>query len=246
MAIDIRTPNINAQTEAGRLEQIRSYLYQISEQLNWAFSTVETNISTVTQQSEQFAQTGAKSSSLEEDPLSNFNSVKALIIKSADIVEAYSEAIKKKLEGLYVASGDFGSYKEEVTQIITENEKGIRRDFYNKQEIDLDLDKLRDEFIESNAYIHQGLLEYDAATGKAVYGLEIGQEDTKNGEKIFDKFARFTADRLSFFDSNDVEVAYISDYKLFITSAEIKGMLTHGGYDIDSSDGIAYLWKGRG
>lgn len=242
MAIDIRTPNINAPTESGRLEQIRSYLYQISEQLNWAFSTVETNISTSTQQS---VQTGAKTSTPEEEALSNFNSLKALIIKSADIVNAYSEEIKKKLEGLYVASGDFGSYKEEVTQIITENEKGIRRDFYNKQEIDLNLDGLRDEFIESNAYIHQGLLEYDATTGKAVYGLEIGQEDTKNGEKIFYKFARFTADRLSFYDSNDYEVAYISDYKLFIETAEIKGLLTHGGYDIDSSDGIAYLWKGR-
>ena len=70
MAIDIRTPNINAPTESGRLEQIRSYLYQISEQLNWAFNTVETDISTVTQQS---VQTGAKASTPEEEALSNFN-----------------------------------------------------------------------------------------------------------------------------------------------------------------------------
>ena len=41
MGLDIRLPNITATTDAGKLEQIRSYLYQFAEQLNWALKTFE-------------------------------------------------------------------------------------------------------------------------------------------------------------------------------------------------------------
>lgn len=241
MSIDIPRPNINAPTEAGRLEQVRSYLYQMAEQLNWALNTVETNITNAaTEASKQTSKAPSP-----EEVQTNFNSIKSLIIKSADIVDEYYEQINKRLEGIYVAQSEFGEYTEETSATITENSKNITLAFEDIQEISSALESIRNEYIETNAYIKTGILYYDSVSGAAVYGLEIGQTNTIDGEDVFDKFARFTADRLSFYDSNDVEVAYISDYKLFITNAEIKGTLTHGGYDIDSSDGLAYMWKGR-
>lgn len=241
MPINIPLPNINAPTEAARLEQVRSYLYKVAEQLNWAFNTVESNIASLPKES-------APSTSAPKTPeevQSNFNSIKSLIIKSADIVDEYYEKISKRLEGLYVASGEFGEYKEKTSATFEATSKGITQLFEDAQTISQSLEDIREQYIDSNAYIKSGILYYDAVTGAAVYGLEIGQTITSDGNEVFDKFARFTSDRLSFYDSNNSEVAYISDYKLFITNAEITGILTHGGYDVDPTDGLAYIWRGR-
>ena len=78
-----------------------------------------------------------------------------------------------------------------------------------------------------------------------MHGLEIGQTSTIDGEEVFNKFARFTAGRLSFYDQNGYEVAYISDYKIYITHAEVTGSLKIGGYLIDTSKGLTFKWVGR-
>jgi hypothetical protein len=80
-----------------------------------------------------------------------------------------------------------------------------------------------------------------------VYGVEIGQKNSIDGEDVFNKYARFTSDRLSFYDQNDTEIAYISDYKLYIRNVEIEGSLQEGGYKdfIDANGGILTKWVGR-
>jgi hypothetical protein len=41
MSFDIKLPNISSQTESGKIEQIKSYLYQLAEQLKWALNSIE-------------------------------------------------------------------------------------------------------------------------------------------------------------------------------------------------------------
>ena len=74
--------------------------------------------------------------------------------------------------------------------------------------------------------------------------MEVGQTTEVNGEELFNKFARFTSSRLSFYDANGSEVAYISDYKLYITNAQILGNLYLGSYILDTTNGIAFIWNG--
>lgn len=244
MAIDIRPPNLTAPTEAGRLEQLHRYLFQMTEQLNWALNTIEKDMSNTNTVIQQIDRGG--SDDTPEKAQQNFASIKALIIKSADIVESYYETISKKLEGEYSALSEFGTFKQNVTAYFDVSPTEFKQTFNNIQTIQGKVDELenfKEETIEANAYIKTGLLEEDV--NGSIYGLEVGQEKTNNGEKVFEKFARFTSDRLSFYNTNGAEVAYISDFKLFITSAEILGSLFHGGYEIDSSDGLAYLWRGR-
>lgn len=244
MAIDIRRPNITAPTERGQLEQIRSYLYAVSEQLNWAFNTIEVGYSSPSVQTQD--NNSSKESSPEEVK-SNFNAIKALIIKSADIVDAYYETISKKLEGEYKALSDFGEYTQKTSLTLKESSDKIDALFTNIQGINGTLEKIGedlDKVIATDAYIRAGELYYDES-GAPVYGLEIGQTNTVDGEKVFDKFARFSANKVSFYDVNDVEVGYISDYMLFITNATITGNLGLGGYKYDTSDGIAHIWEGR-
>lgn len=100
-----------------------------------------------------------------------------------------------------------------------------------------------DAILTVNAYIKSGLLYYNDDE-LPVYGVEVGQTNNVNGEDVFKKFARFTADRLSFYDQNNTEVAYISDYKLYITSVEILYNLIGGGFILDFSRGFTLKYAG--
>ena len=46
MSTNIRFPNITGKTEAEQLVQVKSYLHQLVEQLNWALSTIESGNTT--------------------------------------------------------------------------------------------------------------------------------------------------------------------------------------------------------
>lgn len=63
-------------------------------------------------------------------------------------------------------------------------------------------------------------------------GIAIGQQDG-NGNLV--PYALFVKDRLSFFDDNQQEVAWISDAELHITRARITHSLSIGGYEIDAN-----------
>lgn len=238
--IDIRQPKITGLSTEEQVSQMRSYLYQLSQQLQWAFSTIGTG-----GQQETTVVLQEQGGGNQKTALDTFAEIKGLIIKSADIVNAYSEIISRKLSGTYVAESDFGTFKEATQQTIEENSTGITNLFTNLQQISDTVDGLYDIQVGINAYVRTGsLYEKD---GVPQYGLEIGQTNTVDGQTVFSKFARFTSDRLSFFDRNDTEIAYISDYKLYITNAEITGALTlTERFKIFYRNGLAFQWIGGG
>lgn len=243
MSVQIKTPNITAGNDRERLQQIQSYLYQMAQQLQWAFDTMGTGSSSG-KPAVANSVAAQQQAAVKADPTSTFAGIKNLIIKSADIVDAYYQTINRRLEGVYVAQSDFGTYSEKTALDIQANSTSINQLFTDNRELSDTVDELYNSTIGSNAYLKSGLLG-EKEDGTPVYGLEIGQINSVNGENEFDKFARFTADRLSFFDSNDVEVAYISDYKLYITNAEISGSLwLSGKFKIYYNGGLAFQWIG--
>ena len=241
MEIELRLPKINGTTEREQLAQIKSYLYQMAQQLQWALNNTSATSGNVVVQQE--ANTASVPSGVAV--MSTFNAVKSMIIKSADIVDAYYEEISRRLDGEYVARSDFGTYSERTSQEIIENSTGVERLFTNVQKIASDIDTLAYTLIEVETHVNSGLLYYDE-DGAPVYGLEIGQRNEVDGVEVFKKYARFTSDRLAFYDHNNTEVAYISDYKLYITHLHVTGSIRHGGFVTDSSDGIAIKWEGGG
>lgn len=228
MNVDIRLPNITASTDAGKLQQMQSYMYQLVEQLNWALKNVESEDSGA---GGYIGKTGIAPAGgrTDKDAQATFNSIKALIIKSADIVNAYYDKINARLDGVYVAESDFGIYAEQTSQQIEANSTSIDQFYENLQQLVTDIENVEHTLIEVNAHIKSGLLYYDEA-GAPVYGLEIGQRTEIDGVETFNKYARFTSEKLSFYDSNDNEVAYISDKKLYITHVEVTGSFTLGGF----------------
>lgn len=110
MSINIRFPNITGHTEAEQLAQIKSYLHQLVEQLNWALPAIESG-------------SGSASSASTENPggdvsAESFYELKSLIIKSSDMLNAYYEKINAKLESQYVSQDDFEAYKLEPKYIL--------------------------------------------------------------------------------------------------------------------------------
>ena len=134
--INIRLPNITAHTDREKLEQIRSYLYQFAQELNWALSNIDSKASEAT---EKIAATTQQKNAVEQAQ-ATFSEVKSLIIKSADIVNSYYEQINKKLEGVYVAEASFpgGSAKfiQETTLNLEANATNINILFGNTQIIE--------------------------------------------------------------------------------------------------------------
>jgi hypothetical protein len=236
-------PNINGATEKEQLAQIRSYLYQFVPQLQWALSNVGTSSADSVVQN--IAKGNATSNNTSVDAVATFNAIKSLIIKSADIVTAFYEQVTERLEGVYVAESDFGAFAERTTQDIIKNSTEIVRVFNNVQAIVTNIANLEHSLIEVNAHIKTGLLYHDSK-GIPVYGLEIGQRNKLDGEEVFNKFARFTADRLSFYDQNDQEVAYVSDYKLYIRNVEITSSYKIGGFvdTVTASGDVVTKWVG--
>jgi hypothetical protein len=225
MGTELRYPNITGTNEREMMVQMKSYLYQLVDQLQYALNNIgASSVAVVTQKPSVVHQTNSGSA----DPVAMFNDIKSLIIKSADIVNAYYYEITTRLEGKYVAESDFGSFAEQTEQAISQSSTDIEQLFTNLQTIITDIENISFTLAEVNAHIRSGLL-YTGDDGIPVYGLEIGQRNSIDGVEVFNKYARFTSDRLSFYDQNDTEVAYISDYKLYIRNVEITLSYKIGG-----------------
>ena len=267
MSYEFRLPNIVG-NDKEQLQALKSYLYQFIPQLQWALNTINAPQASGNVVSQSQVRATQTTDSL--DPVATFAALKPLIIKSAEIVEAYYDVIVKNLEGLYVAESDFGTYVEQTNLRIEANSQGITQTYDDVQVIISDeivkvgetIDGVRDEvgkdidglkkdvgevtayIVDTKAYIKTGKI--DEENGIPIYGIEVGQTDEVNREESFRKYARFTSSRLSFFDQNDTEVAYISDYKLNIRNAEITESFQEGGYKdfISTNGGIVTKWVG--
>lgn len=231
MGFDFRMPNI-AGNDREQLQQIRSYLYQFIPQLEWALNSINASGSSEyisPAQNREEKPTAATAIDAE----TAFNVLKPLIIKSADIVTAYYDEINTRLLGLYVAESEFGTYREKVDTLETKT-AAFTETTYNKFEsIESDLGNFQKSI---SGYIKTGILAGD------IIGVEIGQYE-ENGDKAF---ARFTSAKLSFFDSDGDELAYISNYKLYINNAEVTKSLKVGGIvqKVLTNGDVVEMWEG--
>jgi hypothetical protein len=122
MSHDIRKPMISAPTAEGQLLQIKSYLIQLVDQLNFALRTPESSAGNV-------PATEAEPSLKLTAGL--FSEIKSLIMKSSDIINAYYEKMEpkfgEKIEEHNTAEdshADIRELIEELTKKFSELEGG--------------------------------------------------------------------------------------------------------------------------
>lgn len=138
----IRLPNITAGTPQQQILQIQSYLYQLVHDLDYSFSVAEQRVELV--KSEIPKSSGERTP---EEVEKSFNEIKALIIKSADIVNAYSEKIIGliDLSGKYVAQSDFGTYVEDTNYRLDAMDDGITSVASRVSTIDGEIEAVKEE-----------------------------------------------------------------------------------------------------
>lgn len=244
--MNIRYPNIAADaSDRTQIAQIRAYLHQLVEQLNVQIGTdaqqsAGVNIAAV-------GSTGVKGSvqaqNVTSTPTSTFHSIKSLIIKSADIVDAYYERITNQLalEGVYVAQADFpegvAAFVEKTAQTVVADSTCTKQEFTDLQSIVGSLGTWQED---TKACIKSGLLYYEdengneltgIESGTPVYGIEVGQTiEDENGKEIFKKFARFTASGVIFYDTYGYPLVYVTNQQTLIKNAKVEGSFTRGKY----------------
>lgn len=250
MAIDLRLPNITATTPEGQIAQIKSSLIQLTQQLNVAFNSISDgeSMSSYAKRMEEEAE------SKEVEKNNTFSEIKALIIKSADVVEHICDEVETIFDQneKYVASSTFGTYKEEQQAKMEALPNVLKTSFYTKQEVE-DKYGARLAALESNALIKQGVLRSFTAgqyEGVPQYGIEIGQEVVdKDGKVVYNKMARLFSEGVELYKSTDDEKATaIFKYDtMYITKAEIAKELKLGGYELgtDEGKGLSFRWVGR-
>lgn len=247
MIKELRKPNITANTTDGQLSQVKQYLFQLTSDLNFALNLVEKRIDKADGNlTVAGTKTNAGANFENNSAQNNFSAVKDLIIKSADIVNAYCEMIEKRLSGKYVAESDFGTYKKETEKQITETAENTTANYNSIQEI-YDQTGNLSELRKDGFYMRTGWLYDDADTGNKIGGIELGQI-SDDGTDIRKSIARFTTDELAFYDGDGTDesnkIAWFSKYKMHIRAARIEGNLELGKYVLDTSKGIAFRWIG--
>lgn len=254
--MNLQYPQINGKTGPEQLAQIRGFLFQLVEQLNMEgreSSSANHMVGGASDRASIYAGVQGTNNGA-GTPMSTFNQIKSLIIKSADIIDAYYEEINRRLESVYVAESEFGTYTKQASQNIQANADGIKQNFDSIQSISGQLDQA----IRTRANIRSGLLftvgddNLEAELGQSlpegseVYGVEIGQTTAVDGKEVFNKFARFTAYGMTLYDNNGNLTAYITDSRLNIPNADIKNSLTRGGFveTINSDGSSVERWVG--
>lgn len=254
---DIRLPNISASADAStQMAQMRSYLYQMVEQLNWSLSALDSRgtasmpVQTASLPVQTVGQSAPATSDETDQRMAN---LKDLIIKSAESVQAEFES----LSSTYVARSDFGTYREDIDQRITANSTKIEQQFAFASEIQANTNRVEVDFAayktDVQGYIRQGIVGYDGTI--PIIGIAIGQDirTTQTGveteQGVFDVIDKrsnmsvWTTEKLSFYIGGQ-EAAYFSNGRLTVAQIATDRITGSGKWDVSFTNGVKFKWMG--
>ena len=249
MSINLNPPPILRGDEKAQLMQIRSYLYQMQEQLQFALEQVtpETLAKAISEQStaEQLPDDTAPTLA------AAYTKLKSIIIKTAHTIETEMDTLVTNFESTYLAQSTFGTFAENLTNEITQGADAVVQNYGYDSKLDViggDISGIKSYNTTSEQYIKTGLLYFDDDSVPR-YGVAVGEKLTTivvNGETVIERSglaATFTSDRMSFWQ-NEVEVAYISNNQLYIAEVTVLTRLFLGDWVLDRSNGFMIKWVG--
>jgi len=210
--------------EEDQLRQLQRYLMAMSDKLNAALMDVSI---------EQMApEVKTTITTAQETTAKNYETLKSMIVKTAEVVRHEMDEITAHLEDNYEAlSSQFGTYERNLDSTITATAEGILQE-YRFQERITGLEEDTGSFERRiNQYIFSGLV--DEVNGK--YGIAIGENVTAydaqgnpylNTER---KTATFTMDELAFWHG-ETKMAYFSDNVFHIAQGEVTSSMKMGNH----------------
>lgn len=157
------------------------------------------------------------------------DSLRSLIIKTSDTVEAEMQALRQTLESNYVAQSEFGTYQEQAQNRLEATANGIVQNYtYTAETTPLQegMVSFSSYIAQTKAYIKTGLLYVES--GIPIYGVAVGQDlqtasytvdgQTVEGITKGAAMATFTSQELSFWHQG-TKIAWMSNQELHISHA---------------------------
>lgn len=218
--LDLPTINGSGTTEQ-QLSEIRSYIYKNNEQINSALSNL-----TIDKIWEQTASAVSSANQSEDETpkiLKQYQRIRDLIIKTADVVAQSDEKMEMAFNGSYLAKSQFGEYLRNTSVEVDGNSTGFTELYRYSSRIGTDYTNYKSDF---ENYIKRGLLDNTGAT--PIYGIEVGLLNSSinvDGQSIptGEKYrTRITPNKWSFLRGSS-EVASITEDEITFPKANITG-----------------------
>lgn len=251
--------------EQAQLKQMWSYLYQLSEAINNNLNAIGGN--DLTDSERMSMQQILQAAGVSQDEVSSeYETLKSLIIKTADFVQTSLQEYRMVLFGETAASGQFGQVNRRTGMDVAVTPDGVLQKF-SLREIVKDLKTYE---VNAKNYIKTGYLRtensipiYGVAIGKDVVTFSAdGTETYNDGNKVAEltadelsfwqnnvKIAKYTGSRISFL-YNGTEAFYIQNGKWYaVGDMEItngKKLILASGADMEVSSGGDMIIKSGG
>ena len=218
-----------------------AYLFQMAQQLNLALDGPGGAVPVSTDQR----------AAVTPEEKEQYQDLKSLITRTARQVRAEMDKVRLELAGQYVAVSDFGTYLQQLNAAIEGDAAGISQYYRFLSDLQTDVDAVTAAFesyrVDTEGYIRTGIVSYDGAV--PVYGVAVGQDlavQEVDGQRAVEQKnfrATFTAAKLSFWQ-DAVEVAYVSNNRLYIADITVLRSVAVGRWEIADKSGLAFQWIG--
>lgn len=116
----------------------------------------------------------------------NDSSLRALIVKTAGIVEENMDRLRLELRGDYLAISDFGEYQESIRSLIQASARQIVESYQFDSRLraaESAAGELREQVTSLEGEIRRGILT-DPETGEIAFGIAIGEKLSFTGESV--------------------------------------------------------------
>ena len=175
-------------------------------------------------------------------------SAKSISIKSDsgsssldESLDELNDKVKALKQDVLTVQQSTGANIEINSQAITQQYSEIKSMEETIKSMDGQVKDVTAKVTATDGYIKTGKIAEDE-NQNPIYGVEIGQ--TKD-DLEFSVFARFTPEKLSFYDGHGNEISYFSGQKLHIKEAVVLSAMNLGGYEINTKKGLTLKWAGR-
>lgn len=254
MGMNIAPPPVLQGEALNQTAQLYRYLFQISGVLNNAMEAADSAVEAVKAEAAKTSTDAV--TAVSKDLVSQYNQLKALIVKSADDVRAEMTVLETSLKSTYIAKSEWGTYEENIRNDIT----ATATDIVESYGYDAWLESLQQDAVEfekyrisTTGYIRRGIIGYDE-NNFPIIGVAIGQDlkvrtvtiDGVEYEEIdtTQNLATYTADRVTFWQ-NGVEAGYFSNSELVVTRIRVADKIIIGDkWEISRKNGFTLKWIG--
>lgn len=221
----IELPRLPEGETQEQLQELYSYLYQMADALNNNLAEIGNGNYT----DEEMKVVREIVGTDETNPgMPEAESLKTLIIKTAQLIKTEIDAYNLKLIGTYEAEGKLGRYVRKTRLDVDVTPSGITQN-YTFQDI---IQGLKTYEVNAKNYIKTGYLRTE--NNIPIYGVAIGKDIVtfaNDGTETYhdgNKVAELTADELSFWQGG-VKVAAYTGTKISFYSGNTEVMYIQGG-----------------